>query len=248
MSVDLASLRSRLSLLKVDALVLRSVDAHGSEYTSAPFKYLKAVTGFGGSTGTVVATKTRVALFCDPRYWEEAANTVRREVEVVREGDLDAMTPAKWMLINLEDGARVGVDARQYTPGAFEELASKVPRCSFVALDSNPVDAVWNDRPALPPVACWIHPESIAGESVRSKLDKLRQEMKEKDCTAMVISALDEQMWMFNLRGGDILESPVAYAFSIITLQDAVIYVYGGYDRVSDQVSVFIFLLISFGV
>ena len=74
MSFD--ALRASMASQNVDSLVLRSVDPHGSEYVSPMFKYLGAVSGFGGSAGTILVTATQVLLFCDPRYWEEAANTV----------------------------------------------------------------------------------------------------------------------------------------------------------------------------
>lgn len=156
---------------------------------------------------------------------------------MVKEGDLDQMTPSKWMQANLPTkNCRLGIDARQYTKAEFDKLKTALPSVEVVPLNVNPVDEVWKDRPKLPPVACWVHPEEIAGESVSSKLRKLRAEISAEKCSAMVISALDEQMWMFNIRGGDILESPVAYAFSIVTQEEAVLYLVGGKSRVSEEV------------
>ncbi len=236
MSVNVDALRARLAAQSVDALVVRSVDPHGSEYTSRMFKYLHAVTGFDGSVGTVIITSARVLLFCDPRYWEEAANTVFEGVEVVKEGDSDDMTPCKWMRAHLHKHARVAVDASQHTPASFDRLKRDLPDQTLVSLNANPIDAVWINRPKLPDVACWAHPEEIAGESVSSKLKKLRAAIKEAKCTGLVISALDEQMWMLNLRGGDITESPVAYAFTLVTATEATIFILGGKQRVSAEV------------
>jgi Xaa-Pro aminopeptidase len=247
----LQALRAQLALENVDAFLLPSIDPHGSEYTAERFHLLEAVSGFGGSVGTVVVTSDRALLFCDPRYWEEAANTVVEGFEVMKTGGSDNVTVIGWLENNLRKNSHLSVDARRYTPNALEKLETSLPLVRVTALDYNFVERVWTTkRPELPAVACWVHPDTLAGQTVAKKLEKLREELKNEDCCAIVISALDESMWLFNLRGGDITESPVAYAFSVVTPKEALFYVMGGTERVSQEVCLLVlcyfpFLVIS---
>ncbi len=224
-SVSLAALRTELEKERLDAFLLVTQDSHSSEYPAARFKRILAVSGFGGSVGSVIVTRDRAVVLCDPRYWEEAAATVAPGFEVVKEGDLDAMTPAKWLQQHTERSARVGYDPEQFSVAKLDKLRKELVDKHLVAVADNVVDRVWTGRPELSQKGCWVHPAKLAGEKVKDKVDKLRREMDKTKSTATVLSALDQSMWLLNLRGEDSLESPVAYCYTIVTPTMAKIYV-----------------------
>jgi Xaa-Pro aminopeptidase len=216
------SFRAQLVALNLDAFLVPSADPHNSEYTAKHFKRREFVTGFHGSAGTAVLLRDHVVLFVDPRYWLQADALATDQLRVVKLGDLNQMTVERWLVENLPSKSRVGFDPEQYSVEAWRKLERALGKSlSLVIVETNPVDALWTQRPAIPSTACWVHPQKCAGRTVSSKLASLRHEMSVRQCDAVIISALDEVMWMLNLRGGDAVESPVFYSYLFVTAQEA---------------------------
>ena len=171
-------------------------------------------------------TKDKALVFVDPRYWLEAEETVLPGWTVMREGDTVPVTPWSWLRDNLARKAWVGIDAQQVSVAGMEALSKTLQEGGIeVVTTDNLVDRIWTKhRPLLPEKGCWIHPLELAGCSVPTKLEIVRSEMRQKKCSAMVVSALDEVMWLFNIRGSDSVESPVLYSYAIVTLESATLY------------------------
>jgi hypothetical protein len=239
-AVSLASLRGELDKEKIDAYILSTYDAHSSEYPAERFRRVAAVSSFGGSVGTVVVTRDRALLFCDPRYWEEAANTMAAGFELVKEGGQDRVTYKTWLREHLPRGARLGYDPEQLTVERLDDLTKALPSAHVVPVEGNLVDRLWPAQPALSAKGCWPHPESLAGETASRKLARLRAELVARRCTAAVLSALDQSMWLLNLRGADSYESPVVYCYTLVTAATAKIYILD-WKRVPSEVGVILF-------
>jgi Xaa-Pro aminopeptidase len=131
----------------------------------------------------------------------------------------------------------VGIDAQQFSVAKLESSRKTLEENGLeLVMVDNLIDRVWKtDRPALPAKGCWIHPLQLAGCSVPTKLEILRSEMRLKKCSAMVVSALDQVMWLFNIRGSDSMESPVLYSYAIVTFQEATLYAWNK-PRLTDEV------------
>ena len=84
---------------------------------------------------------------------------------------------------------------------------------------------VWKDRPAVPHGAIRVHPLEYAGETVESKLARLREAMKEKGCRAHLLTDLMCVAWMTNLRGCDVPRTPVFLAYMYVTMDEAWLFV-----------------------
>ena len=235
-AVSLASFRGELEKEKLDAYILVTYDAHASEYPAARFKRVAALSGFGGSMGTVVVTRERALLFCDPRYWEEAANTMAEGFELVKEGGLDCMTHKTWLRQHLAKGALLGFDPEQFSVEKAEALRAELAQAHLTPVEGNLVDRLWSAQPPLSARGCWPHPERLAGESAAQKLARLRAELATRRCTAAVLSALDQSMWLLNLRGADSYESPVVYCFTLVTAATAKVYILD-WKRVPQEVT-----------
>ena len=62
----------------------------------------------------------------------------------------------------------------------------------------------------------------------------VRQQMKDMDCDAMVVTALDEIAWLLNIRGKDIPYNPLLRSYLVITKEQLHLYV--GKDKLSPDV------------
>lgn len=92
-------------------------------------------------------------------------------------------------------------------------------------MNENLVDLVWGQgRPARPANPIFRLGDEYAGESVGSKLSKLRENLAKTGSPGTVVTNLDEVAWLFNLRGSDIPYNPVFFAYAIVTRDDATLF------------------------
>ena len=80
-------LQSKLEELGVDAYICFDADDHGSEYVSRHFKARDYFSGFTGSNGTLVVTKTEAKLWTDGRYFIQASEELLPGIELMKEGE-----------------------------------------------------------------------------------------------------------------------------------------------------------------
>jgi Xaa-Pro aminopeptidase len=209
-----AALREDLMRRGLDGFIVPRADEHQNEYVPACAERLLWLTGFSGSAGTAVVLMDRAAIFVDGRYTlqapEQVDTTVFAPLSVVDE------PPAGWIEKHLKRGGRLGYDPWLHTPDAVERLtlACKSAGGELVAVESNPVDAVWADRPAAPLGAVTRHRPRFCGESSRSKIDRVRAALKSSD--GLVVSDAHDVAWLFNIRGADVGHTPLPLAFAIV--------------------------------
>ena len=65
-----------------------------------------------------------------------------------------------------------------------------------------------------------LHDLKYAGLSVSEKLASLRTFLNSHQASAIVLSSLDEIMWLFNVRGNDVPCNPVAISYAIIRFKN----------------------------
>ncbi|MCB2048608.1 MAG: aminopeptidase P family protein [Novosphingobium sp.] len=217
----LDALRKELEQQGLDGFVVPISDEHMSEYVGAYAQRLAWLTGFGGSAGTAVvltdpARDPAAAMFVDGRYTLQVRDQVDGALwsyESVPETSV-----AKWLGEHAPEGARIGYDpwlhGKRFVKAAQDALAEKGGE--LVAVTSNPVDAVWSDRPEPSPAAALVHDESHAGRSSAEKREELGKWLDIEKLDATVICALDSLAWLFNIRGSDIERTPVVLANAIV--------------------------------
>ncbi|KAJ8613881.1 hypothetical protein CTAYLR_008685 [Chrysophaeum taylorii] len=199
----------------LDALVIPSDDPHLSEYVAPCFERRAFVSGFTGSAGTAVVTSEKALLWTDSRYWLQAESELSGEWELVKSGESGVPTVADF----LKSAGKVGIDSFACSGSFATNLRSKGAEMLF--LESNLVDEVWTDRPALPSKPLRVHPLKLAGESVASKLSRVREATT---ADALVVAALDEVCWLLNVRGGDVECNPVALAYAVVTRDETLLF------------------------
>ncbi|MBV9754726.1 MAG: aminopeptidase P family N-terminal domain-containing protein, partial [Hyphomicrobiales bacterium] len=212
----LAALRQVLKEKGIDGFLVPKADAHQSEYVPKSEERFAWLTGFTGSAGLCVVLPEIAAVFVDGRYTLQ----VRDEI------DQAAFTPVSTVETSVEDwlaehapkSAVIGFDPAFHTPDAVERLAKAVARAQarLVAVGSNPIDAIWTDRPDPPRGAVQLHEIGFAGESAADKIKRVQAALEKETLDALVVSDPHALCWLFNIRGGDAAYTPLAIGYAIV--------------------------------
>ncbi|QKR98266.1 aminopeptidase P family protein [Sphingomonas sp. CL5.1] len=215
-SARLAALREQLARQRLDGFVVPLTDEHMSEYVGAYAQRLAWLTGFQGSAGTAVVLPQEAAIFTDGRYTLQ----VREQVDG---GDwqfvgVPETSVAQWLEHHAADGARIGFDPWLHTRAWVDEASAALAKvgATLVAVDTNPIDAIWPDRPAPSDATLSVHGDAVAGRSSADKRAAVADWLAEQKADAVVLAALDSIAWLLNVRGADVARTPVALAYAIV--------------------------------
>lgn len=206
------------------AFIFPSTDPHSGEYVPDHWKSREWISGFNGSAGTAVVTMESAALWTDSRYFLAATEQLEGTPFSLMKINIEG-TPsiAEWLSEQLDEGDVVGMDGWVNTINSVEEMTEELSASGIeVETAFDPVEDLWEDRPEIPTHAVEIHPIELAGESTRSKIERVREKMKGE---ALVISQLDEIAWLLNLRGTDVHCNPVFVSYVLLTKKDCVLYI-----------------------
>ncbi len=211
-----AVLRAELKRRGLDGFVVPRADRQQNEYLPESEERLAWLTGFTGSAGAAVVLTDRAALFVDGRYTVQAAAQIDQTVFAIEH--LVDNPPDQWLEKNLSTGAKIGYDPWLHTAESAERLrkACEAAGAQLVAVDDNPIDAIWRERPAPPAGAVSLRDVKFAGESAADKLKRVRAELGKLRADALVVSDPQNVAWAFNIRGADVAHTPLALAFALV--------------------------------
>ena len=211
-----AALRAELETRGLAGFILPRADRHQNEYVPPSEERLAWLTGFAGSAGCAVVLADRAALFVDGRYTLQARDQVDTAVFAVV--PIAETTPERWIEANLPKDGKLGYDPWLHTVDGAERLAKACTNAgaTSVAVESNPVDQLWIDRPAPPSGSVTLHDFRYAGEYGSSKLARIRAEIATLRADALVLSDPHAIAWTFNIRGADVAHTPIALAFAVV--------------------------------
>lgn len=215
----LVKLRALLREHRLDGYIVPTQDAHSSEYIAACDGRREFLSGFTGSAGTALVTDSAALLWTDGRYHLHARRELSDAWTLMPQGEPDCPSMSSY-ISNTFPGksARIGIDPTLVSISGF----SNIP--GLTGVDSNLVDQVWPEKPAVPCNPVYDHPVEYSGSTSKEKLAKVRQSMTELGADAVVLTALDEIAWITNLRGSDIACNPVFFAYAIVTLDQAYLF------------------------
>jgi len=231
----LKALRAQLVRVHLDGFVVPLTDEHMSEYVGAYAQRLAWLTGFQGSAGSAVVLPEEAAIFVDGRYTLQ----VRDQVDAAhwRYESVPQTSVAAWLGVHAPEGGRIGYDpwlhTRAWVKAAAEALAER--GAQLIPVDSNPVDAVWPDRPAPSDARLVVHDDRYAGQSAAEKRQAMADWLTARKADAVVLSALDSIAWTFNIRGKDVSRTPVALAYAVVHA-DATADLYVAPEKIDDVV------------
>lgn len=226
----LEALREVMRREKLDAFIFPSTDPHNSEYVPDRWKGREWISGFNGSAGTAVVTMNSAALWTDSRYFIAAADQLSgTEFQLMKLKIEGTPTISEWLGSELREvnSAQVGVDGMCNSAANVEALVSDLRREGGITVRTNldPLDIVWTDRPQIPASKVEIQPVELAGETVASKLTRIRKALRDLHADGMLMSALDDVAWTLNLRGTDVHCTPVFVSYLLISTTSATLYI-----------------------
>ena len=214
----LALLRAEMAKRHIDAYVVVTDDFHTSEYVGAHFKAREFLSGFTGSAGTLVVLPDAAALWTDGRYFLQASQQLEGSgIELMRMGQPGVPEIPAFLRDHVPENGWIGFDSRTISNDFARSIGEKTREKHIrFAGGEDLVDLVWADRPALSCEPLWELDVQYAGLTRREKLEMVRGKMKEMGASVFVIPSLDEVAWLLNLRGNDVLFTPVFLSYLLL--------------------------------
>ena len=217
----LAGLRELMKREHLSAFIFPSTDAHQSEYVADHWRGREWISGFNGSAGTAVVTMKSAALWTDSRYFLAAEEQLEdTEYQLMRLKMEGTPTIAEWLGKELQDvqSPEVGLDGMVNSYNYVKDLSYSLRKLGGITLRTNldPLEQIWENRPSLPANPVEIQPLEYAGETLASKVVRIRKSLRELHADGMLVSALDDIAWTLNLRGTDVHCNPVFVSYLLI--------------------------------
>lgn len=223
----MAKLRELMRENGLSAYLINGSDPHMSEYVPARWQSRAFISGFSGSYGWLAVTLDKAVLWTDSRYYLQAAQQLEGTgIEMLKARLPESISTEQWIANELKQGETVGFDGTCYSTSevkSFEKLFTDKGINMNFQIDL--LDKVWNDRPVLSGEKAFLHPVRWAGVSRNEKFSIISQELEKQDADVMVISALDDLAWTFNIRGADVDYNPVVLAFGLVEKEKAQLFI-----------------------
>ena len=229
--LNFMSVRERLDALRelmrkhdLSAYVVPGNDPHASEYMAAHWCEMQWLSGFNGESGTMVVTLDRALLWTDSRYYLQAGIELKDStIELMRESDIDCPKIVDWLAENV-NRQWVGVNPEMFSVNDFADWSEKI---NLKSIDL--IKPLWTEnRPAIPADKLYPYSADFAGETVESKLARMREIANRKSSDrpwALVNSALDEIAWLLNIRGNDVEYNPVVISYVVLEADKCTLFV-----------------------
>jgi Xaa-Pro aminopeptidase len=216
LTARLSAFREELARRKLTGFVIPRADQQQNEYVAPSEERLAWLTGFTGSAGMAVVLTQQAAVFVDGRYTLQAAKQVDHKAWSVE--PLADPPPENWLARHLIAGDRLGFDPWLHTSAAAERLAAACAKAGaeLVAVDTNPLDSIWTERPPPPLAPAAVHGTQFSGEIEAEKLNRIRSEIAKLGVDALVLSDSHAVAWSFNIRGADVSHTPLPLSYALV--------------------------------
>lgn len=233
---QLQSVRALMAEHQVDALIVPGTDPHSSEYLAEYWKEREFISAFSGSAGTAVITLEGGCLWTDSRYFLQASEQLKQSgLTLQKEGEIGTPTIEEWLCTTLGKGKTVAINPEMISVNGFNTLQNKLQKGGLnIYTKFDFIKAVWKNRPEMPKSPVIEFGEEHSGENTKSKLSRLREQIASNNANTMLITALDEIAWLFNIRGADIDYNPVNISFALVTPNKATLFI--AEEKISDKV------------
>ena len=231
----LQALREQLKRDRLDGFVVPLTDEHMSEYVGAYAQRLAWLTGFQGSAGAAAVLPQEAAIFTDGRYTLQVREQVSaKDWEYVA---VPQTSIADWLAQHAPEGGRIGYDPWLHTRAWVDQATAALARkgASLVAVETNPVDAIWPDRPQPSSARLAPYSDDLAGKPSAAKRQDIADWLTDHGADAVVLSALDAIAWTFNVRGQDVDHTPVSLAYAVVR-KDATSELFVAPEKMDDAV------------
>ena len=216
----LNALRALMKENNLAAYVVPGNDPHASEYMASHWCEMQWISGFNGESGTMVITLDRALLWTDSRYYLQAGIELKDStIELMRESDIDCPKITDWLAENVQ--GLVGVNPEMFSVNDFAEWKEQIELHSI-----DLIKPIWTEgRPAIPQDKLYPYSADFAGETVESKLARMREKLTAMHGDSLIVSALDEIAWLLNIRGNDVEYNPVIISYVVLEADKCTLFV-----------------------
>lgn len=230
------ALRNAMKSKGLDAYIIPSTDPHISEYVPEHWTSRAWISGFNGSAGTIVVTQEFAGLWTDSRYFLQAGEQLEGTgIELQKMGTPEVDDYPQWLNKKLNKNSKVGFDGK-VIPVSISRTLEKAFELKGIKVVSeyDLISEIWTDnRPDIPKNKLFIWDDKYAGMSRKEKIQKVREGLKENSASYHLICTLDDIAWLFNIRGNDVPFNPVVVAYSLITEDKVLLYIFG--EKISEE-------------
>ena len=222
------------------AYVVPGNDPHASEYMAAHWCEMQWLSGFNGESGTMVVTLDRALLWTDSRYYLQAGIELEGSgIELMRESDIDCPSVAEWICEECKVygvQCMVGLNPEMFSVNDFAAWKSQLADAGIAMKSVDLIKPLWTEgRPAIPQDKLSPYSADFAGESVESKLARMRESLESRAKSqepraksreySLIVSALDEIAWLLNIRGNDVEYNPVVISYVVLEADKCTLFV-----------------------
>jgi len=228
-------LRSRMRDMGMTAYIIPASDPHISEYIAPRWKSREWISGFDGSAGTVVVTMTEAGLWTDSRYFLQAEQQLASTgIELFRIGVPETPDYTEWIISQINEGDVVGLDGAVFTVNDVRRISDILSQKKIVTETKYDLfESIWTDRPGLPTEEIFSLPVEYSGVSASEKISRVQDVLRATASDLLLIAALDEIAWLYNIRGNDVECNPVAVAYAVVRQNEAILFIDA--EKVSDE-------------
>ena len=221
------NIRDLMKEKNIYAYIVPSSDYHQSEYVGDYFKSREFMSGFTGSSGTLIISMDEAGLWTDGRYFIQAENELKDSgIKLFKMGEEGVPTIEEYLLEKLPKNSTLGFDGRVMSVKEGQSLANKLAFKGInIEYKYDLVNDIWKDRCSLPTEKAFLLGTEYSGESFSDKLSRIRAVMKEKKATTHILASLDDIAWLFNIRGRDVKSNPVVLSYAVITIDSVYLFI-----------------------
>lgn len=223
----IAVLQTLLQEAGIDYYIVPTADYHNSEYVNEFFKMRQFLSGFTGSAGTLVISSKEAGLWTDGRYFVQAESQLEgSEIVLYKMAEEGVPTIEEYLEKSVCEGQTIGFDGRVVNAAFGKKLENLFEGKNVkICYDKDIAAQLWQDRPPMPASKVWIVSETYCGIGVQEKLLKVREKMVEEEAAHLLISKLDDIMWLYNIRANDVACTPVALSYTFVSKNEAVLFI-----------------------
>ena len=222
----ISALQAKMKQKGIDIYYIPTSDDHNSEYTADKYMVRKFMSGFTGSAGTLIVTEDQAHLWTDGRYFVQAENQLKDScITLEKMGQEGVPTVMEFIDRHVNDKSVIGFDGNVVMSDFANQLKEKFKeRHIKLVYDTDLCDDLFTTRPELPSDNYWLLAERYTGESAASKVNKIRLAMRDKKVDVALLTQLEDVAYTTNLRGNEVSDTPVFYAYMLVTLDKATLY------------------------
>lgn len=220
-------IRDLMKEKNIYAYIVPSSDYHQSEYVGDYFKSREFMSGFTGSSGTLIISMDEAGLWTDGRYFIQAEQELKDSgIKLFKMGEEGVPTIEEYLLEKLPKNSTLGFDGRVMSVKEGQSLANKLAFKGInIEYKYDLVNDIWKDRCSLPTEKAFLLGTEYSGESFSDKLSRIRAVMKEKKATTHILASLDDIAWLFNIRGRDVKSNPVVLSYAVISIDSVYLFI-----------------------